>query len=130
MVPTFNERENLPTLVRSLLEHPDYRVLVVDDGSPDGTGALANALSDGTIAGAGNPSTPYDNDHADTYVSDHSGKVAADVSHENAWPFHVQPVGGKKPEHGDNDGGPLTRDERGQRNGEVEGGVMRLRRQR
>ena len=45
MVPTFNERENLPTLVRSLLEYPDYRVLVVDDGSPDGTGALANALS-------------------------------------------------------------------------------------
>jgi dolichol-phosphate mannosyltransferase len=45
VVPTFNERENLPTLVRSLLEHPDYRVLVVDDRSPDGTGAVANALS-------------------------------------------------------------------------------------
>jgi dolichol-phosphate mannosyltransferase len=45
VVPTFNERENLPTLVRSLLQHPDYRVLVVDDGSPDGTGALADALS-------------------------------------------------------------------------------------
>lgn len=45
VVPTFNERENLPTLVRSLLEYPDYRVLVVDDRSPDGTGAVANALS-------------------------------------------------------------------------------------
>jgi dolichol-phosphate mannosyltransferase len=45
VVPTFNERDNLPMLVRSLLKHPDYRVLVVDDGSPDGTGAVANALS-------------------------------------------------------------------------------------
>jgi dolichol-phosphate mannosyltransferase len=45
VVPTFNERENLPTLVRGLLQHPDYRVLVVDDGSPDGTGAVANDLS-------------------------------------------------------------------------------------
>jgi dolichol-phosphate mannosyltransferase len=45
VVPTFNERENLPTLVRLLLRHPDYRVLVVDDGSPDGTGTVADALS-------------------------------------------------------------------------------------
>ncbi|HVZ23006.1 MAG TPA: polyprenol monophosphomannose synthase [Vicinamibacterales bacterium] len=44
VVPTYNERENLPTLVRALLQEPDYRVLVVDDDSPDGTGAIAEAL--------------------------------------------------------------------------------------
>jgi len=45
VVPTYNERENLPTLVSSVLERNDYRLLVVDDGSPDGTGALADELA-------------------------------------------------------------------------------------
>ena len=46
VVPTYNERENLPTLARGILAHPGYRLLVVDDGSPDGTGQIANALAE------------------------------------------------------------------------------------
>jgi dolichol-phosphate mannosyltransferase len=45
VTPTYNERENLPVLVQGVLAHEGYRVLVVDDGSPDGTGALADELS-------------------------------------------------------------------------------------
>lgn len=45
VVPTYNERENLPLLVRGVLAHPGFRLLVVDDGSPDGTGAIADALA-------------------------------------------------------------------------------------
>jgi len=45
VVPTYNERENLPTLVAGLMKHANVRVLVVDDNSPDGTGAIANALA-------------------------------------------------------------------------------------
>jgi dolichol-phosphate mannosyltransferase len=45
VVPTYNERENLPLLVNQVLAHPGYRVLVVDDGSPDGTGEIAEALA-------------------------------------------------------------------------------------
>jgi dolichol-phosphate mannosyltransferase len=44
IIPTYNERENLPILVRQILARPDYHVLVVDDGSPDGTGQLADQL--------------------------------------------------------------------------------------
>jgi dolichol-phosphate mannosyltransferase len=44
VVPTYNERENLPVLARGVLAHPGFRLLVVDDGSPDGTGAVADAL--------------------------------------------------------------------------------------
>lgn len=45
VIPTFNERENLPRLVPTLLAlDPAYRVLVVDDNSPDGTGAAAETL--------------------------------------------------------------------------------------
>jgi dolichol-phosphate mannosyltransferase len=45
VVPTYNERENLPVLVAGILAHQGFRVLVVDDGSPDGTGAVADALA-------------------------------------------------------------------------------------
>jgi dolichol-phosphate mannosyltransferase len=45
VIPTFNERENLPQLVAQLMQLPRVRVLVVDDGSPDGTGAAADRLA-------------------------------------------------------------------------------------
>ena len=45
VVPTYNERDNLPVLARGVLAHPGFRLLVVDDGSPDGTGAVADALA-------------------------------------------------------------------------------------
>jgi dolichol-phosphate mannosyltransferase len=44
VVPTYNERENLPPLLDRIFEVvPHVEVLVVDDNSPDGTGALADA---------------------------------------------------------------------------------------
>ena len=46
VVPTYNEAENLGVLVRGVRAAlPDARVLVVDDNSPDGTGALADELA-------------------------------------------------------------------------------------
>jgi dolichol-phosphate mannosyltransferase len=47
VVPTYNERENLPILAAQLegLNIPNLHVLVVDDNSPDGTGDIADALA-------------------------------------------------------------------------------------
>ena len=45
VIPTYNERDNLPDLVRALLALPDIKVMVVDDQSPDGTGAAADELA-------------------------------------------------------------------------------------
>jgi dolichol-phosphate mannosyltransferase len=45
LIPTYNERENLPHVVAGVLAHADTRVLVIDDGSPDGTGELADSLA-------------------------------------------------------------------------------------
>jgi dolichol-phosphate mannosyltransferase len=44
VIPTYNERANLPVLVRGLMAHEGVRVLVVDDNSPDGTGEVAETL--------------------------------------------------------------------------------------
>ena len=45
IVPTYNERDNLPPLVERLMSLPvPVEVLVVDDNSPDGTGRLADDL--------------------------------------------------------------------------------------
>jgi dolichol-phosphate mannosyltransferase len=46
VVPTYNERENLPLLIAGLMQHAEVRVLVVDDDSPDGTAALAHELAE------------------------------------------------------------------------------------
>ena len=46
VTPTYNERENIESLSRGVLAspvRPDY--LIVDDGSPDGTGELADELA-------------------------------------------------------------------------------------
>lgn len=45
IVPTYNERDNLPAIARELLAMPDLGLMVVDDGSPDGTGAIADRIA-------------------------------------------------------------------------------------
>ena len=46
IIPTYNERENLPRLLPQVLEQSaEIDVLVVDDASPDGTGGLADELA-------------------------------------------------------------------------------------
>ncbi len=45
VIPTYNERDNLPGLVSEILKNEGYRIIVVDDDSPDGTGAIADELA-------------------------------------------------------------------------------------
>jgi dolichol-phosphate mannosyltransferase len=46
IVPTYNERENLPRMAQRLLNLPSQvHLLVVDDNSPDGTGKIADELA-------------------------------------------------------------------------------------
>lgn len=52
VIPTYNEAANVQRIVRaadaqlSRIAPGDYRMLIVDDGSPDGTGEIAQALAD------------------------------------------------------------------------------------
>ena len=46
IIPTYNEADNLESICAAARGH-GYRVLIVDDGSPDGTGDMADALASG-----------------------------------------------------------------------------------
>jgi dolichol-phosphate mannosyltransferase len=46
VIPTFNERENIGALIPEVLaQDPELEILVVDDRSPDGTGAIVSGLA-------------------------------------------------------------------------------------
>jgi len=46
IVPTYNERDNVAQIVPAILsQDPSLEVLIVDDGSPDGTGAVADGMA-------------------------------------------------------------------------------------
>jgi dolichol-phosphate mannosyltransferase len=45
LIPTYNERENVELIIRAVLSLPkNFHILVIDDGSPDGTGAIVQGL--------------------------------------------------------------------------------------
>ena len=46
IIPTYNERENIEKMVRKVmtLKEKEFNLLIVDDGSPDGTGAIVKTL--------------------------------------------------------------------------------------
>lgn len=45
IIPTYNEKENIEAIITAVMELPiEYHVLVIDDGSPDGTAAIVKDL--------------------------------------------------------------------------------------
>ena len=45
IIPTYNEKENIENIIRSVFFlDKDFHVLIVDDGSPDGTGAIVKSI--------------------------------------------------------------------------------------
>lgn len=52
IIPTYNEKENIEKIIRAVLtlEKP-FHILVVDDGSPDGTAQIVRRLMDGEFKG-------------------------------------------------------------------------------
>ncbi len=52
IIPTYNEKENIENIIRavSALEH-GFDLLIIDDGSPDGTAAIVKGLMAGEFAG-------------------------------------------------------------------------------
>lgn len=45
IIPTYNEKDNIPDLLKTVWDKiPDLHVLIVDDNSPDGTGAIIKVL--------------------------------------------------------------------------------------
>ena len=45
IIPTYNEKENIEAIITAVMELPlEFNVLVIDDGSPDGTADIVKGL--------------------------------------------------------------------------------------
>ncbi|NCC98428.1 MAG: polyprenol monophosphomannose synthase [Bacteroidia bacterium] len=45
LIPTYNEEENIENIIRAVFSLPkEFHILVIDDGSPDGTGAIVKRM--------------------------------------------------------------------------------------
>jgi dolichol-phosphate mannosyltransferase len=52
IIPTYNEKENIEAIITAVMELPiEYHVLVIDDGSPDGTAVIVKDLMANKYAG-------------------------------------------------------------------------------
>lgn len=52
IIPTYNEKENIEKIIRAVLGlEKQFDILVIDDGSPDGTASIVKGLSEGEFAG-------------------------------------------------------------------------------
>ena len=48
IIPTYNEKENIEAIITAVMDLPlDFHVLIIDDGSPDGTAAIVKRLMEG-----------------------------------------------------------------------------------
>jgi dolichol-phosphate mannosyltransferase len=96
VLPTYNERPNIERVTEGILRHDFTRLLVVDDASPDGTGAIADSLAASRFAGRlevmhrsgprGLGRAYVDGlRHALTTTADAIGQMDADLSHDPAY---------------------------------------------
>ena len=45
IIPTYNEKENIEKIIRKVFTLPEgFHILIIDDGSPDGTGQIVKNL--------------------------------------------------------------------------------------
>ena len=52
IIPTYNEKENIEAIITAVMSLPvEFHVLVIDDGSPDGTAAIVKQLMDNNFQG-------------------------------------------------------------------------------
>ncbi len=52
IIPTYNEKENIEAIITAVMSLPvEFHVLVIDDGSPDGTAAIVKRLMDNNFQG-------------------------------------------------------------------------------
>lgn len=48
IIPTYNEKENIENIIRAVFGlEKVFHILVIDDGSPDGTAAIVKGLAEG-----------------------------------------------------------------------------------
>ena len=73
IIPTYNEKENIEKIIRAIFSlDKKFDILVIDDGSPDGTAEIVKSLMNDTAKAYDNDTLRYDNG---LYLLERSGKL-------------------------------------------------------
>lgn len=93
VIPTYNEMDNLESIVARVRAHSDVDILIVDDNSPDGTGGLADSLAK-SVMGVHSLNRPHKQGLGPAYIAgfewafdrgyDLVAEMDADGSHDPA----------------------------------------------
>jgi dolichol-phosphate mannosyltransferase len=81
IIPTYNERENIQAIIAAVFNLPkDFHVLIVDDGSPDGTGSIVKELQ-----------TKYNSQEATRlHLKERTGKLGLGTAYIEGFKFGLQ----------------------------------------
>lgn len=81
IIPTYNEIENISKIIPAVFAKGDYHILIIDDGSPDGTAAVVKALqaadagAAATASAAATPGTTAPRQEQRLFLIERSGKL-------------------------------------------------------
>ena len=78
IIPTYNEKENIENIIRAVTSLPEgFDVLVIDDGSPDGTATIVKELMAGNMAGR-------------LYIVERSGKLGLGTAYIRGFEWAIE----------------------------------------
>lgn len=78
IIPTYNEKENIEAIITAVMELPlGFNVLVIDDGSPDGTAAIVKSLMAGKFKGR-------------LHLVERSGKLGLGTAYINGFKWAIE----------------------------------------
>jgi dolichol-phosphate mannosyltransferase len=80
IIPTYNEKENIQAMVEAVFSLPtDFHLLIVDDGSPDGTGQIVKDLQ-----------AKYSSENSRLHLIERSGKLGLGTAYITGFKYGLQ----------------------------------------
>lgn len=92
LIPTYNEKENIAAIIHAVFELPrQFHILIIDDNSPDGTGAIVKDLQNNFRALSTSWNEPGNKGWEQPILQDSSGLSNTDTNTFSRW-MPISPI--------------------------------------